>query len=215
MRDIQLSRPVLLALLGAVLVGGYLFYTSTQSADEVVPPTTAPTGATGSSGKTGKTGATGPTESAKEVIKRRRAALRKKAEEAGIPLDVYMARREGKEVVIFFWEPRAKDDQRVKRALDELLKVRKKLVVFRDRISNKSDYDGIAEAAEITQTPGLVMVYRTKADSWQGYIDSGTLNERLTRLTGRKATLTSSSDTSDKSSNSSGEAINSNSDSAN
>lgn len=200
MRDIQLSRPVLLALLGAVLVGGYLFYSSTQSVDEVVPPTNAPTGATGSSGstgKTGKTGATGPTESAEEVIKRRRAELRKKAEEAGIPLDVFMARREGKEIVIFFWEPRAKDDQRVKRALDEILKVRKNLVVFRERISKKSDYDGIAEAAEITQTPGLVMVYRTKADSWQGYIDSGTLNERLTRLTGHNVKLKSSSDTSD------------------
>ncbi len=212
MRDIQLSRPVLLALLGAVLVGGYVFYSNTQNSGEVIPPTSAPTSATGQTGSTGKTGSTGPTEkkdSAEEILKKRRAALRKKADEAGIPLRVYMARRQGKEVVIFFWEPDAKDDIRVKQALDELEKVRSKLVVFRDRISNKSDYDGIAEAAKITQTPGLVMVYRKKADSWQGYIDAGTLNERLTNLTGRSAKLPTSTE------GSGGESIYSNSDNAN
>lgn len=212
MRDIQLSRPVLLALLGAVLVGGYMFYSNTQNSGEVIPPTPAPSPATGQTGSTGKTGATGPTEkqdSAKEILKKRRAALRKKAAEAGIPLRVYMARRQGKEVVIFFWEPDAKDDIRVKQALDDLEKVRSKLVVFRDRISNKSDYDGIAEAAKITQTPGLVMVYRDKADSWQGYIDAGTLNERLTNLTGRSAKLPTSTK------GGGGESIYSNSDSAN
>ena len=56
------------------------------------------------------------------------------------------------------------------------------MVIFRDQISNKSAYDGIAQAAEVTQTPGLVLVYRDKADSWMGYIDVDTLNERMVRL---------------------------------
>lgn len=184
MRDIQLSRPVLLALLAAVLVGGYVFYTSTQNSGEVVPPTPAPTGATGArGGPTGHTGATGPTESLAAIRKHRRAALRKKAAAAGIPLNVYTARRAGKEIIIFFWEPGGKDDQRVNTAINQLKKTRNKLVVFRDRIGNKSAYDGIAQAADITQTPGLVLVYRDKADFWQGYIDAGTLNEKLARLT--------------------------------
>lgn len=195
MKDIQISRPVLLALLAAVLAGGYVLYTSSQS-EEVVPPTPAPTGTTGAGGPTGasgakgkgatgKTGATGSAETRAEIRKRRLLALRKKAAEAGIPFDVYMARRRGKEIVIFFWEPRAKDDRRVKLAIDQVKAARRKLVVFRDRIGNKSRYDGIAEAAKITQTPGIVIVYRDKADSWQGFIDAGTLNERISRLTGR------------------------------
>lgn len=191
MREIQLSRPVLIALLGAVLIGGYLFYSSTQGGDEFVQPSPAPTSATGATGgdDKGGTGATGPTETAAEARKRRRAELRKKAEEDGIPLRVYLARRANKEVVIFFWEPNGMDDKRVNAALNELKTYRSRLVVFRDRISNKSDYDGIAQAAEITQTPGLVMVYGKKADAWQGYIDAGTLNERLTRLTGHNVTI--------------------------
>lgn len=183
MRDIQLSRPVLVALLAAVLVGGYLFYASTQTSDQVAPSTAAPTGATGARGATGHTGATGPTETLAAIRKRRRAALRARAAEAGIPLRVYLARRAGKQIVIFFWEPRARDDRRVNDAIDQLKQLHKNLVVFRDRIGNKSDYDGIAQAADLTQTPGLVLVYRRKADSWQGYIDVGTLNEKLVRLT--------------------------------
>lgn len=187
MRDIQISKPILIALVGAVLVGGYMFYSSSKSGEEIVPSTPAPTQATGKTGATGASGATGATAKSgptlKEIRAKRRKALRKKAKEAGIPLDVYMARRDGKEVVIFFWEPDGKDDKRVNDALNAVKKERSKLVVFRDRISNKSRYDGIAQAAEITQTPGLVLVYRTRADAWLGYIDEGTLNELLERLT--------------------------------
>lgn len=178
MKDIQISRPVLIALLGAVLVGGYLFYSSSKSGEEVVPPTSAPTQATG---RTGPTAAPKPTIA--EIRAKRLKALRKKAKAAGIPFDVYMARRAGKEVVIFFWEPRAKDDKRVNDAVKAVKSQRPKLVVFRDRIANKSRYDGIAQAAEITQTPGLILVYRTRADAWEGYIDDETLNERIERLT--------------------------------
>jgi hypothetical protein len=184
MRDIQISRPVLLALLAAVLVGGYLYYNSTKNSGVIVTPTPAPTGATGATGHTGRTGATGPTESPAAIRKRRLAALRAKAVAAGIPLPVYMARRAGKVIIIFFWEPAGKDDQRVNAAVNVISKAgKKKIVVFRDRIGNKSAYDGIAQAANITQTPGLVLVYRKKADFWQGYIDPGTLVEKLARLT--------------------------------
>jgi len=194
MRDIQISKPVLIALVGAILIGGYLFYSSMQS-EEVVPPTPAPTGATGATGATGttggtggtgKTGATGPTETAAERRARRQKEriekLRAMAEEAGIPYDVFIARREGKEVVIFFWEDEGKDDIRVNNALKELEKRRDKLEVFRDKISNKSNYDGIAQAGEITQTPGLVLVYRDKADNWMGYIDVDTLEAKIENL---------------------------------
>jgi hypothetical protein len=190
MRDIQISRPVLLALLAAVLAGGYLYYNASKNSGETVTQTPAPTGATGHTGRTGatghtgRTGVTGPTESPAAIRKRRLAALNAKAAAAGIPLPVYLARRAGKVIIIFFWEPAGKDDQRVNAAVNAISKAgKKKIVVFRDRIGHKSAYDGIAQAANITQTPGLVLVYRKKADFWQGYIDTGTLVEKLARLT--------------------------------
>ncbi|MFY9469649.1 MAG: hypothetical protein WAP37_06005 [Solirubrobacterales bacterium] len=187
MRDIQISRPVLIALIGAILVGGYMFYASSQSTEEVVPTTPAPTGATtGQTGPSGPSGATGATGESKPTAAERRAKRRKRliaaAKKAGVPLDVYVARRRGKEVVIFFWEPRGKDDRRVDQSLAAVKKERRKLVIFRERISNKSRYDGIAEAADLTQTPSMVILYRGRADVIEGFIDPDTLAARIGRL---------------------------------
>jgi hypothetical protein len=196
MRDIQISRPVLIALVGAVLLGGFLFF-KPSSDDAVAPPPTsvqtAATGATGGStgkaGATGGTGASGPTMSAAEIAAVKRAEARKKliaaAEAAGIPLPVYEPLHQGKTVIIFFWEPKAQDDQHVNQSVDEVAKHRgKSLVVIKEKIENKSRYDGIAKVADITQTPGLVILYGDQADTWQGYIDGDALNVRVTRLTG-------------------------------
>jgi hypothetical protein len=199
MRDTQVSRPVLIALIGAILVGGFLFYKS-QSSEEVAPPPPvteqpAPTGATGDSatGATGKDGATGQTGStgkkltAAERRAKRRAARRKKliaeAEAKGMPLTVYKGLKANKVVLIFFWTPDATTDQHVNQAVKEL-KSRHgdKLVVVKEKISNKSRYQGIAKVTEITQTPGIVMIYGTAADAWQGYIDGGALNVRYEHL---------------------------------
>lgn len=195
MRDIQISRPVLIALVGAILVGGYFLFFKSSSSNEVAvaPPTsvqTAATGATGgSTGETGGTGASGPTMSASEVRAQKKKAARKKlvaaAEEKGIPLNVYEPLQDGKTVMIFFWTEKGQDDQHVNQAVDEVKKHRgSDLVVIKETVDNKSRYDGIAKAAEITQTPGILIVYGEKADTWQGYIDGDALNSRVTRLTG-------------------------------
>jgi hypothetical protein len=203
MRDIQISRPVLIALVGAVLLGGFLFFKPSSDDGAVAPPPTsvqtAATGATaGSTSKTGKTGkpgpsgatgASGPTMSASEIAAAKRAAARKKliaaAEAAGIPLSVYEPLQQGKSVIIFFWEPSAQDDQHVDEAVNEVKQRRgKSIVVIKEKIANKSRYDGIAKVADITQTPGLVILYGASADTWQGYIDGDSLNTRVTRLTG-------------------------------
>jgi hypothetical protein len=193
MRDIQISRPVLIALVGAILVGGFLFFKST-SGDEVAvaPPTsvqtTAATGATG--GSTGGTGASGPTMSASEIRaqkkKEARAKLVAAAEEKGIPLNVYEPLQDGKTVMIFFWTEKGQDDQLVNQSVNEVKDYRgSDLVVIKETVDNKSRYDGLAKAAEITQTPGILIVYGDKADTWQGFIDGDALNSRVTRLTGK------------------------------
>lgn len=196
MRDIQISRPVLIALVGAILVGGFLFFKSSSS-DElaVAPPTsvqTAATGATGgSTGQTGGTGASGPTMSAAEVRAEKKKEARKKlvaaAEEKGIPLNVYEPLEDGKAVMIFFWTKKGQDDQLVNQSVNEVKKYRgNDLVVIKETVDNKSKYDGLAKAAEITQTPGILIVYGEKADTWQGFIDADALNGRVTRLTGKR-----------------------------
>lgn len=194
MRDIQVSRPVLIALVGAVLVGGFLFFKSGSSED--VPPAPAPaqtsaTGATGGStsatGETGGTGASGPTMTAAEKRAERRKQARKEliaaAEAAGMPLNVYEPLQDGKIVMLFFWEPKGQDDQHVNVSVNEVKSERgSKLVVIKEKISKKSKYDGIAKVADITQTPGIVIMYGQRADTWQGYIDGDALNARVTRL---------------------------------
>ncbi|MBJ7458632.1 MAG: hypothetical protein JHD02_05535 [Thermoleophilaceae bacterium] len=190
MPDIQLSRPVLIALVGAILVGGFLFFKSSSGSDVAPPPPTSlQTAATGATGApTGGTGASGPTMSAAEVreqeAKEARAALVAAAEEKGIPLTVYEPLNDGKVVMIFFWESEGQDDQHVNQAVNEVKdKQGNSMVVIREPVANRSRYDGVAKAADITQTPGIIMLYGDKADTWQGYIDGAALNSRVERLT--------------------------------
>lgn len=190
MRDTQISRPVLIALIGAILVGGFLFYKSTQSSEEALPPPSSQPAATGATGgSTGETGASGPTMTAAEKRAEARKQARKEliaaAEAAGMPLNVYEPLQNNKIVMIFIWEPEGADDQKVNNSVNFVKSERgNKLVVIREKIEKKSRYDGIAKVADITQTPGLVILYGEKADTWQGYIDGDSLNARITRIVG-------------------------------
>lgn len=167
---------------------------SSSGSDVAPPPPTSlassATGATGgASGETGGTGASGETMSAAEKRAKKAKEARKKlaaaAEEAGMPLNVYKPLQDGKIVMIFFWTKKGQDDQHVNQAVDEVKKHRgSKMVVIKEPVSNKSRYDGIAKAADVTQTPGIIILYHDKADTWQGYIDADSLNARVTRLTG-------------------------------
>ena len=49
----------------------------------------------------------------------------------------------------------------------------------------KEDLQRSAKAGDITQTPGIIILYGDQADSWQGYIDGAALNVRITRLSGQ------------------------------
>lgn len=201
----QLSGPVRYALIGVVIAGVFFLAKSQLGGDEVAPPPPvaaqpAPTGATGGStaetknvdvkgatGGTGETGATGETMSAAEkraaVRKERRAKLVAAAKDAGMPLNVYEGLKDHKAVVIFFYNPKGQTDQHVNQAVKEMKAERgKKVLVIQEKLENKSRYQGIAKVAEITQTPGLVILYGKAGDAWQGYIDGATLNSRVGRV---------------------------------
>lgn len=198
MRDIQVSRPVLIALVGAILVGGFLFFKS-QSSTEVAPPPAMPAAAAATDATGGSTaavaaakaaadvtGATGDTPTAAERRAERRKKLVAAAEAAGMPLTVYNALHEHKVVLIFFRNVKGQTDQHVNQAVDELKGIRgSKVLVIKEDINDKPKYNGIARVAEITQTPGIVMVYGVDGamgDSWEGYIDSAALDARFGRL---------------------------------
>jgi hypothetical protein len=195
MSDIQISRPVLIALVGAILVGGFLYMKSSSGSETVPPPPTslassatgATGGSTGATGGSGATGESGKRKSVAEIREQKAKAARKQlvaaAEAKGYPLNVYEPLQDGKIVLIFFVTEKGQDDQHANQAVNEVKQLRgSSMVVIKEPVTNKSKYDGIAKAAEITQTPGILVVYGDKADTWQGYIDGDALNSRVTRL---------------------------------
>lgn len=199
MRDIQVSRPVLIALIGAVLVGAYLLLSggsepAPEPPIEPQPAVTAPTGETPEvPAETADPGATAETDqpTKKQTAAERKAEQRRKkreklaaeAEEQGIPLSVWEGLKAGKVVMIHFTNPEGVVDKRVDISVREVKKIHgSSLKVIREKIANKSRYERIAKVAEITQTPGLVMLYGDAADAWQGFIDGAALNARLKRL---------------------------------
>ena len=176
MRDIEISRPVLIALIGAILMGGFLFYRSTQSGEEVVPPTPAPTAAHGrdravgsdrrfrshradrDGRRTPRARPQGAHRQAQGPGRRGRHSLRR--------LHRTQGRQRGRDLLL--GARRQRRHPRQQRAQRTREAAHRSWSIFRDEISNKSAYDGIAQAAEVTQTPGLVLVYRDKADSLDG-----------------------------------------------
>lgn len=199
MSDIQISKPVLIALIGAIVIGGFVLMRG-GSGEELPPPppaaATAPTGGTGSTGETAKnSGATGATgtvddkesleEKRRRIAKERRQKLVEEAKASGMPTPVYSALKDDKIVLIFFWEPDGKDDERTNDAVLNVEDYRgNSIVVVREQIANKSKYDGIAQAAELTQTPSMVILYKDEATTAQGYMDAAAINAKITRLTG-------------------------------
>lgn len=201
----EVPKPLLIALVVVVLAAAYFFLLKGSGEETVTPPpppATPTTGATGGTGATGAEGKADPEKSKAQKAKERDAKLKAAAAEAGIPLDVYLARKRGDVVAIFFFEPRGAVDKRVK---DDVYLVRKvlrndnnkygiswidargekikiRMVVFPDRISNKSRYEGLAEAAKVSETPALILLYKDKAKLLQGYVDASSIYETIGQM---------------------------------
>lgn len=180
LEEIKNSRPIQIALAAVVLIGGYLLLAG--GGDEVVPPSPPAVAPVPGPGTTGETGPTGETRTPAEIRRQQRADERRAAKAAGLPVEVYRAKKRGQIVMIFFWEPRGKDDQAVDDAVREVNRERPRTVVFRDRIRNTSRYDGIAEFAKVNQTPSIVILFRSRAVAIEGFIDSGTLKQKINEV---------------------------------
>lgn len=183
MRNVEISRPVLIALVAAVVLGGLLLIRS-QSDDSPSPPTPSqPPGQTGATGADAAPTASTGQKSAAELRRERRLRIARLAKRSGLPVPAYEALRDDKVVLVFYWNPKAQSDQETNQAVQRVKRERgKELAVFKRELSSDSRWAPLARAAEITQTPGIVMLYERTADSWQGYIDGAALNARIERL---------------------------------
>ncbi len=179
----EVPKPLLIALIVVIVGAGAYFLLGNSSEETPPPPPPPPTNVTGGTGSTGGGPTdTTPKKSKRHLAKERRQKLIDAANEAGMPLDVYLAKKRGKKVLIFFWEPKGKVDQRVKEAVDAVAADDDKVVVFRERIANRSQYEGIAEAAKVTGTPAIVIIYRDNAGLVVGYVEEGSLKERIAQV---------------------------------
>jgi hypothetical protein len=95
-----------------------------------------------------------------------------------LPTPVKRAIDAHKVVVLLFWNPDGTDDQSVKRALDRVPRRGGRVAVFTSTLSNLSRYTRITAAANVTQTPTLVVVNRkNRARTVTGYLDQESVEQ--------------------------------------
>ncbi len=160
-----LPRPVLLAIVGVVLIGGVFFATrkpsSTSSSSPVpsrtVPATSAPAAkAPSTANPASKPSAHGT---------------------PGLPAPVQRALDAHKVVVILIWNKKGVDDRAVKASVDSIPR-RGNTAFFSDRVENLAHYTRITTAASISTTPSLVIVNRKgQAEVVNGFLDRATVGQ--------------------------------------
>jgi hypothetical protein len=178
----SLPRPVLIALVGAVAVGGFLLLTRKGSNEQSVPPTPAPAeqAAKPQSGTaTGTGSAKAPTSTARPRSGASNAQGGTGAnKQRTLPAPVKHALDAHKVVVLLFWAQRGSDDRSVKSAVDGLSHEGGKVAVFTDTPTNVARYTRISAAANVTETPTLVVVNRHgQARKATGYLDPETVKQ--------------------------------------
>ena len=180
-----LSRPVLFALVGAILAMAAFFATS--SARQAPAPAAAPA-------------AQGPKPDVKKAVPAKPAVEPKKSDAAatpakpavkkapakpaapkvkGVPPSVARALAKKRVVVLFFRQSGSADDRAVAKAVNGL-KGRKGVSVFSDNIARLARYRGAVSQLGIAQAPAVVIVgSKGKAQVVEGFVDEGTLTQQV------------------------------------
>lgn len=158
-----LSRPVLLALIGAILVGA-AFFATTGAREDAIERTTA---------ASPKPAAPKPAKAAPAKPKA------KVAKPAGMPASVAAALRDGRTTVIFFRQRNGADDAATARAV-AAQRGRKNVAVFTASIKNLDRYRAVVAGLGISQAPAVVILGKeSKARLIEGFIDPPTLAQEV------------------------------------
>ncbi len=172
-----ISRPLLVALVAAVLLGAVFLVTrSGGDGSESVTPTPA---------------FLGDEEPAPEPPASGPATRDAEAEESGrdqpVPAQVQQALDRNNVAVIVLYQPRAADDEATLDAARRLQegssgqgKSRGGVEVFTDRLTNAGDYLGVTAALGVSQAPAVAIVRPTgEARLLQGFQDGNSLRQHV------------------------------------
>ena len=173
-----LSRPVLLALIGAILVGAAFFATSGARKDAIEPPAATPPEA--AAPKPAKAKAAKPAPAKPKPAKPAPAKPKAKAANpTGVPASVAAALRDGRTTVIFFRQRKGADDAATARAV-AVQRGRKNVAVFTASIKDLDRYRAVVAGLGITQAPAVVILGKEgKARLIEGFIDPPTLAQEV------------------------------------
>jgi hypothetical protein len=173
----SLPRPVLLALLGAVAVAGLFLVTRGRGNEEggsvpaVTPPAQTSTGP-------GAASAAKPATPSAPTAKPGASGRARSSQSRTLPAPVSKALAAHKVVVLLFWSPRGVDDRSVKAAVDALPRHGGKVAVFTNKLNHFARYTRIAAAANVAQTPTLIVTNRKGvARVATGYLDPTTVEQ--------------------------------------
>jgi len=174
-----LSRPVLLALLGAIFAA-VLFY-STVARRETTNKPSPPAAPAKHSSKGKAIPKLRPSAAARAHGKAARspAAKAKPANVPGVPVRITKALEHKRTVVLFFFQRGSADDDATARSVASL-KGRSGVDVFSAPISRLADYVGVTAGAGVSQAPAVVILGRNhSARLIEGFADGETLAQEV------------------------------------
>ena len=183
-----ISRPILLALIAAILALAAFYATSGGREAATEPSEPAPPAADGRPAPA-KRAPEPPAKAAKaerrpggdSAQRTRPDAARREAPagRAALPAGVTRALARKRTVVFFFFQRRAADDDATARSVSSL-RGRSGVEVFSAPISKLGDYQAVIGAAGVSQAPAIVILGRDGAARLiEGYVDRETLAQQV------------------------------------
>lgn len=181
-----ISRPILLALAGALLALA-AFYAMTgarSSGEDSKQPAPERSPAKGKS-VTPHKGAAVPAEgrsapaSARPAPSKRKRESRAPAARPGLPADVSRALTRDRTVVLFFFQRGSADDAATARAV-AAVRARRRARVFSAPISRLAHYRAVTAGVGVSQAPAVVILRRGRgARLVEGFVDPETLMQQV------------------------------------
>lgn len=192
-----LSRPVIIALIGAVAAAGLFVYTRSMGPEENIPPAEpSPSKSSGASPGAGSSAAPSTPGSASPSQGKAKTGSPGKANGAGgsggktgskpgsgagptpvsVPPPVARAMLQHKVVLVLFWSRGGPEDRVAKQVVDQVRgsMPSSKVAVFEDLHKNVAKYSLIA--GDVSRSPSIVVVDRgLRSKVVSGYVDYGSI----------------------------------------
>ena len=168
------SRPILLALVGAVLAVAAWAATSSSRTSDSAKPDAAPATKQAAPKPTAPKREAAAEPSRAQLARAERAA----AAERGVPAKVTRTIDSGRTAVLFFFQPGAADDGATAAAVRGV-RGQRGVRVFAVPIGDVADYRAVVSGAGVSQAPSVVIATKRGATLVEGYVDRASLVQRV------------------------------------